>query len=542
MNEKKTQNILRNQNLINNANKERLKLQSINNNYKIKNKSIFSSNNNSNKSYHYYKIIINNIKKYNLDKHKFNKSIINNIIIHRHIHYISLLNDKIIINDKSEYLKRYYFIKEIIKKLPKFYLYYKNYFIFFLKPTLSDFSFHDLLRKTFGKQADIFYNNKLKNFKNNFKSIFNKNKKNENSKGNSAIKDIKNKSKKFLEIKENSLSTLIFSYESLNNSKNIDKAKEISFASFSFEKIKNLERNEKKNNINNKVNLFLNLDDNNKHKKIESKKGKDFNIFIKSKDYNKEILLKNSRNKNNEKNFLNLYTKNETEIIKTNSKNNITSRNINNKHRINFKYLFYTKDQKDDNNNYLNFYRNNSTSNGLKTKNCQVREIINLNENKRMNNYLSSLNIKRQNQFYIINKSKDKQSIKLGINNNSSTQITKIKKKTYFSRNINNDLAQTNKITSHGKGTFLLNSRLNLMNKNNNLYCLSKIYNLKSNINPINYENKNNIKSMYKNKSHSSTVEDKKSKLNQILKDLENLKSRRYNNKRELKILEYSNK
>ena len=564
----------------NSLNKEKSKFSSTKYFNINKNKSVFSPINNSNKKYNFNKIIINNIKKYNFNKEKFNISIIDAIITHRCSNYASLLNDKIIINNNIEYLKRYYIYKDIAKKFHKFYLYYKNYFKFFLKPTLNDFSLCDMLRKQSGKQANIFYDkfkNKIKNNEINnkysFKSIFSKKQKKElnYSKSDSKI-DIKNK--KFIEKEKNNLSTIIFSYESLNNSKEIDKMEEISLSILSFENLKNQFKNKKiknkenkenkgKNYINNKANFFLNLDNDNKNKNINNKKAKKFNVFMKSKGYAND---KNSRNKNNDRNYFNLYTKNErqTEILKNNTKKNIIVRNNSNKHKINFKNLFYTKEQNNGEINCINSSRNRAPSYPLKIDYCQTTEIIN--NNKKLKNNNNLFNIKKPfpisksiNQYFIANNLNYKQPTIFTDYSKSSTQITKIKNKTLFSRNLNNYLTQSqknfDKIKYHRKGEHSQSSAVNIMNKkkklfnNNYLYFSSKNNvnqfdmeekNFKNINNYMNSENKIYIKNIHKKKSYSSTIEDKENRLNRLINELISI---RYNHsKKEFQILEYSKK
>ena len=118
--------------------------------YFIKNNNPSSiSTKNTNIKYNYYSLVINNIKKYNFNKEKYNLSIINNIIFHKQSHFISVLKDKIIYLYLNEFLKRYYLQKEINKKFGKIYSYYKIYLKFFLKPTLTDLYFCDIIRNIF---------------------------------------------------------------------------------------------------------------------------------------------------------------------------------------------------------------------------------------------------------------------------------------------------------------------------------------------------------------------------------------------------------
>ena len=257
--------------------KTKIKLPSTNTFQTIKSININSKNliRNINYRNYLYKIIINNIKKYNFNQHKHNLKIINNLLFNVRSHYISKLQDNIIFYNINEYLKRYYMKNEIINRFPKFYIYYHNYFKFFLKPILSDFYFCHIIRKSADKQASCFYDKYNDNFinreKNNpvFESIFTKKQKLEIQNINSSKKG-KNKYNNITE-KDNNKSTIIFSYESFVDSggeKNHNK----NDSSISFESIVNLinksnisktqnKDNNKKDYTKNRINLFFNLED-----------------------------------------------------------------------------------------------------------------------------------------------------------------------------------------------------------------------------------------------------------------------------------------
>jgi hypothetical protein len=63
----------------------------------------------------------------------------------------------------DEFLKRKYSIKESEERIPKFYLYYKHYSIFFGQPFFTDFSFNILLQKNGEKKARIYYKKHYQN-------------------------------------------------------------------------------------------------------------------------------------------------------------------------------------------------------------------------------------------------------------------------------------------------------------------------------------------------------------------------------------------
>ena len=320
------------------------------------------------------KIILKNINKYNASKHLFNKNIMNNFIGDKATHKKTFLKDYIIFNDNTEYLKGFYKHKEMKKIFPKFYIYYKNYFKFFLKPTLSDLKFCHFLKKNGDKHAKCFY----EEYKNKNRLIKNRNNK---------ILDCKKKILKtnILEEKDEQ-SSLIFSRESINNQDNINS----DFSTISLLSIINLINNNKnitkldkeKDFIKKKMNLFLefkkdnNLTDksqkstavltpttihnvkiinnykgNNHNKMIKPKIKNEVNninnikkIFNKNKENNDLICLseRNNTEKNYKKNFKNIITN-----IKSTSKKNISNAKDGKKNIINNNY-------NTDNKNYYN--------------------------------------------------------------------------------------------------------------------------------------------------------------------------------------------
>lgn len=329
----------------------------------------------------YQKIIINNIKKYYLNICQLNNLVIDKLILNKPNHITSIYKENYIFYLDNEFLKRYYTNKESIKRFPKFYLYYKNYFKFFLKPVLSDLFLCEILRKNGDKQANYFYEkyhcdeNKNKDNKNkiDYMSIFTKSQKKE-------IENANNNSKNIL-IKENNQSTIVFSYESLNNSKiknnELPDDTSISFLSIANlinnknMKLKNKE-NKEENYKQNKIKLFLNLNDKNntqksstiltsaRSKKMDTIKEKN-NINIINNYNNNYFYFKCNNNNNNNENF-NIKTIN-------NKKNENNGNIIKNKKTIEFDiYLDYKK-------NNLKKTKNTISSGQIKTKTIFQREI-----------------------------------------------------------------------------------------------------------------------------------------------------------------------
>jgi len=103
------------------------------------------------------KIILKNLKKYNSESNTKNIMIISNLINCKSNHYLAVFKDYLIIDYVEEFLRRIYFLKESIDRLPKLYIYYKNYLQFFCKPTFID-SYSNMIIKNYGDyQAENFY-------------------------------------------------------------------------------------------------------------------------------------------------------------------------------------------------------------------------------------------------------------------------------------------------------------------------------------------------------------------------------------------------
>ena len=67
------------------------------------------------------------IKKYKINNLKYGSVIINNIVYNEKSHIVALFKDYLILDDLSEFLKRFYRKDESDIRLPKFYEYYETY-------------------------------------------------------------------------------------------------------------------------------------------------------------------------------------------------------------------------------------------------------------------------------------------------------------------------------------------------------------------------------------------------------------------------------
>ena len=102
-------------------------------------------------------------KKYNFTLKKFNLLCVHFLLSNRTCRLVSVFKENMIIDYVDEFLKRQYFLKEIEERIPKFYLYYKHYSIFFGQPFFTDFSFNVILQKNGEKKARIYYKNHYQN-------------------------------------------------------------------------------------------------------------------------------------------------------------------------------------------------------------------------------------------------------------------------------------------------------------------------------------------------------------------------------------------
>ena len=73
----------------------------------------------------YLKKLLN--RKYFVDKTEYEKIMIKNLIYDERNRLVSKFKDLLIINDRTEFLKRYYTYKESLIRLKKYYEFYTNY-------------------------------------------------------------------------------------------------------------------------------------------------------------------------------------------------------------------------------------------------------------------------------------------------------------------------------------------------------------------------------------------------------------------------------
>ena len=104
----------------------------------------------------------NLVKKYNILPYKYNLIQIENFVSGKYCHSLASFKEKLMLGLDEEFLKKIYKIKEIKKKMPLFYEFYKSYLQFFCMPIFSDLSLNELIEKAAEKKAKAFYNENYK--------------------------------------------------------------------------------------------------------------------------------------------------------------------------------------------------------------------------------------------------------------------------------------------------------------------------------------------------------------------------------------------
>ena len=100
-----------------------------------------------------------NIQKYKSSPEEFNILMIDNLINLKENHLISVFKDNIISANENEFLRGSFNLNDCIEVLPKFYDYYRNYLMFFCKPTFNNFYINETIQEYGEKQAEVYYKN-----------------------------------------------------------------------------------------------------------------------------------------------------------------------------------------------------------------------------------------------------------------------------------------------------------------------------------------------------------------------------------------------
>ena len=96
-------------------------------------------------------------KKYNCTPEKYERFIVEYLLNNIDCHLVSIFKEKMLTDYVDEFLRREYNMGECIERIPKFSIYYKNYLLFFCKPTYNNFKFNELIQNYGEKKAELYY-------------------------------------------------------------------------------------------------------------------------------------------------------------------------------------------------------------------------------------------------------------------------------------------------------------------------------------------------------------------------------------------------
>jgi len=421
-------------------------------------------------------IIHKNISKYNSSPIIKNIMIINNIIESKENHCIAIFKDHLINDSIMEFFHRFYAMKECTERIGKLYSYYKNYLLYFCKPTFSNFEINSLIQDYGQNKAEEYYAKKYNKMEN---------KKNENEKENSS--------------KNAELLKSIFTNSIKKEIENIQYDNLCIIKSNSCNKIKNnklINNNFHDRNNNYRINesiqpstIVQTKDSNNSSAMHNTKENTILNIIknMKENKVNKDKLKKNINN-NPIKKYL--QTLNQINHTNTNSFNN--KRNNYNTTKIN-KMNFYSIKKYNEFINSRESENNNRNTEGPMSSRIQNTSKI---KSKKSNNLIPNNFHKYNSQKKIFNSKnytlenwKIRNYNKIIINQNEKSKMAS-NELFFLSNNQNND---SNNLYS-----------LSNTNKNKNLKINTELLsNIKKNKNNLIKNNHNNIliknKKLYKN-------------------------------------------
>ena len=455
--------------------------------------------------------------KHNCTDENLNKYIANILIDNVDCHMVSIFKENMLTDYIDEFLRRIYKPRESKERIPKFSKYYKNYLMFFCKPTFRNFAINKIINKNGEKKAEIYYKNNYQGGKsqeddeNNGFAQSSSSDENKNSHKNKKdnIENLKNLAQLFdesLKEKIENVTIMTSMNSSINNTINLK---------LDNEKIEVFSENKCDKSNDTTLHDIMDIIKNKKYKKSLMSRDEKSDIhklkkdLIKSKEEKSNEILKSIKNnenssyknirkksKNNDKKIninLNdiLNTKNGTHFLLNQKINggylnkNIKDKikkiiknnqiNINNKNIINKNY--------NENDLYINVSPTSFTKN-----NKNVNNDINFNKTK---NKSTSQNKKKSNKKIIINNNSSDILYKNNPNNNNKKKnksksrnknIGFLYKETYT--NDNNNINNLNKFNFNKFNSTTLHKINKKINFNN------KIYSSIKNIVPINYNNK----------------------------------------------------
>ena len=464
-------------------------------------------------------LINSNLKKYTTTIRKYHIFIINSIIFDQRIHKVAVFKNNLLWDESSEFLKRFYKIRESIERIPKISEYYENYTLF---PPVY-FGLEGLI---------IIIMNKWTKRKKKYLEYIEDHEE-EKKEINKRRKDVS-----FEPLINPSL------FNNLTSSKS-----NISKNTLDFSKLENEPNNKclksKINDYNNEITI------NNKNKKIEDISSLSFSEIINdlsshysikinsnAKESNKDNNKKDKDNNNNNK------TKVNDKKYKKTINNNTTNKKINKKESINDLNANKTR------NTLLNKTNNNNKSNNInklsqKKNTNSPRKKIKISLNKKNNKFTLSNNntnlIKRnnnnlplpfekyqkkfmntENQLY---KKKD-----LPINGGGPTNIKINNKGTIHVNTISNYLTEKNKIISN-----------NLLQKEESNSIKKTSSNYIKNIKKKNITFSNNKKNNFATTNNESIPNSLEKKLVNINYNMKNIKKKNYIQIKRKTFIENSN-
>ena len=435
--------------------------------------------------------------KYNCYLKKYNCFIINNILRNDNCHIVALFKDILINYSNIEFISKFYDINEIKESIKKSYIFYKNYFNFYCKPTFRWIPFSLLMKNYFDIKAKCFLN--INNQANSLLEESSSNKKS-NTIEKKTIESLSDseiifnyKVKEFLEnittltnVPDNSVSNTI--------NLNIDKEKLEIYRenkkdysnNTTFEQIVNCMQNNNNNKINNKkenilknellgnknninINLNLNLVNTKKNEIKKNIKKIPINILFKKlqiKNIKRNVLnnkidylLDNRKNKENYKynnvlknenlNIKNILIRNfnlknnQKEKIKINKKNSKNiSININN-------IINDTQNKENINNNNIQNFKNISQQNNIKKNSKDIKDKNNIlfnNEMKLINQKILFKNKRKlsRNNILFYQTISSKNQISQYIQNSKYKKIKLLDYKYYTKNKSNNIIKKSN--------------------------------------------------------------------------------------------------
>ena len=473
---------------------------------------------------------------------------INQILYNRPSHYNSIFKEYQYLNFIDEFLKRFYNRKESISRIPKLNDYYKNYHLFFCRPTFRNYKISSLMHNYGDNKAEIFY-------KKNYATSNEEEEEKESSSESSLssldnITDNKNifDKKTRLLIENNSFSNKITltldTSQNLNNNLISKRSKDDSFIK-NISPLVNYQFLPKKK-INNKIIDKATSNNNNKRNIINKNKIMYKKEFRRNNNIKNTLfsLVKNDLNLesgkkiflspklkpylSNYKSNLEELNKNKIKIEKLNgmekSKNKTYNNNTNNNMNSNYKNFSKLSITLNNNlNNNINSMRNSNTSNNNTNKKN------NLNNNKINSIQHSSIQSSGNNT---IQKSKNKTFEIQNIN--SINNLTKMNSNSNFSNfNLQQNTVRNLKKSKYGSNFTLVKTPLNFIHSNlNSPHIISQKIFSKNNIN-------HNNKIIHLN--HHSSIPKQNFSKKEIDKNKSNNINKRKKNNMSLKNLIFSN-